>query len=47
MNKEGHIGVVSNTHVPINKNSSMDAPEKGTESATNSNGQSMQTKVLN
>jgi hypothetical protein len=36
MNKEGHIGVVSNTGVPIYKNGSGDPILKRSETTTNS-----------
>lgn len=45
MNKEGHIGVVSNTNVKINKNVSSDVAQKRTEVVPNSMGGSMQSKL--
>ena len=45
MNKEGHIGVVSNTNVTINKNTSTDVAQKRNETIPNSMGGSMQSKM--
>ena len=47
MNKEGHIGVVQNTNVQINKNSSSDMAQKRNETVPNSMGGSIQNKLQN
>ena len=41
MNKDGHIGVVQNTSIKINKNGSSDASNKRIETIPNSMGGSM------
>ena len=41
MNKDGHIGVVQNTNIKIDKNSSSDVAQKRNETVPNSMGGSI------
>ena len=47
MNKEGHIGVVQNTKIKINKNEGNEVAQKRNETVPGSMGGSMQSKLQN